>query len=149
MPIKSIKDQLAEAGATLSDVTYIGGVPVEEKKSKWHSEKVTTEDGVFDSRLEANTWEDLKKREKRGEIADLQRQVSFPIYVGGVWICDYRSDFVFYEDGKLVVADAKGKLLPQYVLKRKLLFATQGIRIREYTVEGIAPPVKFRMQKGV
>jgi hypothetical protein len=146
---KSIKEQLADAGASVSDVTFIGGVPVAAKSSKWKNERVETEDGVFDSRLEADTWEDLKKREQLGEIADLQRQVRFSLYVAGVWIADYVADFVFYEDKKLVVGDAKGARTDAYVMKRKLLFATQGIRIREYTKDGTAPAVKFRMQKGV
>lgn len=154
---KTVKEQLAEAGVTIRDVTHFGAVPLASNQNpdraaqnKYRNEPVDDpEDGWFQSGFEHETWRELKLREREGEISDLQRQVRFSLYVGGVFIADYLSDFVYYEDGKLVVADSKGTMTQVYVMKRALMWACHGIRIREYTKKGIASPVKFRMQKGV
>ncbi len=142
---KSIREQLAEAGATLGDVSYFGNAAVRSKESKWRNTPVgDPHDGHFDSTLEHTTWIDLKRRQQAGEISDLKRQVTYHLKVSGVHVCSYRADFVFQEGGRQVVADAKGKATGEYILKYKLMLAVWGIRIREYTEDGIAPPRMVR-----
>lgn len=145
--VKSIREQLAEAGATLDDVSYFGTAAVPSKESKWRNLPVDDPaDGHFDSMLEYRTWIDLKRRAQAGEITALRRQVTYRLVVGGVHVCSYRADFAFVEgeDGTEVVADAKGKATVEYIIKYKLMLAVYGIRIREYTKHGIAPPRTVR-----
>ena len=45
--------------------------------------------------------------------------------------CSYYADFVYMQNGRQIVEDAKGKRTDEYVIKRKLMLFLQGIRIRE------------------
>lgn len=106
---------------------------------KYHNKKLQTPDGVFDSIKEYNRWNELKLLQRAGRISDLQRQVrfvliptqkadngkvaEFPVY--------YIADFVYTENGRQVVEDAKGAKTKEYVIKRKLMLFLHGIRIRE------------------
>ena len=47
--------------------------------NKYGNKKVSTDDGIFDSRGEWRRWVFLKDAERRGEIKDLQRQVRFSL----------------------------------------------------------------------
>ena len=115
-----------------------------------YNAKKTVIDGIeFDSKKEARRYAVLKALEDAGKISGLKRQVEFilipeqrePDTIGsrggihkGKLIerkCSYVADFVYMEDGNLVVEDTKGMRLPDYVIKRKLLLYNHGIRIRE------------------
>lgn len=95
------------------------------RKNKYHARKVTVDGIVFDSRKEADRWQELKLcgeidkngRFKKGEV--LERPVA------------YIADFAYMQDGKYIVEDTKGVKTPEYVIKRKLMLWLQGIRIRE------------------
>lgn len=117
--------------------------------SKYHSKKITTQDGTFDSQKELRRWNELKMLERAGVISGLQRQVKFelipvqrePDIIGrrgghrpGKLIyksCSYVADFVYTEDGKTVVEDTKGLRTKEYIIKRKLMLWVHGIQIRE------------------
>ena len=45
--------------------------------SKFNNHKITTEEGVFDSRLEYARWKYLKEAQERGQIRALKRQVEY------------------------------------------------------------------------
>ncbi len=66
-----------------------------------------------------------------GAITRLRRQVPFRLHIQNVHITTYVADFVYYEDGKRIVEDTKGKLTNEYKIKRKLMRALLGITIRE------------------
>lgn len=103
----------------------------------------------FDSKKEARRYQELKLLESAGKIEDLKTQVKFtllpaqrePDTVGpkGGKIkgkvlereVAYIADFVYVENGQMVVEDTKGMKTPEYVIKRKLLLYMTGIRIRE------------------
>ena len=109
--------------------------------SKYHSHKVITPDGVFDSKREYTRWCELKLMQRAGLITDLKRQVKYellptqraagkkgmvieyPVY--------YIADFVYTENGREVVEDSKGAKTPEYIIKRKLMLYFHGIRIKE------------------
>ena len=120
---------------------------------KYGNFKATTSDGVtHDSRREARRWSHLQLLLKAGEISDLQRQVPYELIPAqyetferygkkgqrlkdgkrcierGV---DYYADFVYIENGKQVVEDAKGVRTDDYIIKRKLLLWIHKIRIKE------------------
>lgn len=116
---------------------------------KYGNRKVTFDGLTFDSKRECLRWQELKHLEKAGKISDLQRQVRFELIPeqrlpdtlgpkGGrrkgkiqEKAVFYVADFVYYEDGKLVVEDAKGHRTREYIIKRKLILARYGIQIRE------------------
>lgn len=122
--------------------------------SKYRNKKYTFDGIMFDSRKEARRYAELKAMQQAGIIQDLrlqvkfvlipsQREVSTEIYKSGKnkgkpklgkiieKECSYKADFVYLENGVLVVEDAKGMRTKEYVIKRKLLLYMHGIRIRE------------------
>lgn len=73
----------------------------------------------------------LALRERVGDIAHLRRQVRYRLEVQGQLICVYVADFVYEEDGDVIVEDCKGYRTEAYRLKRKLMQVLLGIAIRE------------------
>jgi hypothetical protein len=109
---------------------------------------------VFDSRHEGRRFIELRIREMRGEITDLQTQVKFELIPavrepdtigkrGGVKKgkliergVDYYADFVYTEtaSGRQIVEDAKSSATRKkesYIIKRKLMLFLKKIRIIE------------------
>lgn len=123
------------------------------KASKYHSKKVVTPDGEFDSKKEYRRFRDLYLLQEAGEIRGLRRQVSYLLIPeqrepdetgprGGVKRgrlierkVEYVADFVYTErqDGcwTEVVEDCKGMKTREYIIKRKLMLYVHGIRLRE------------------
>ena len=124
-------------------------------KSKYYNIKTRALDGtVFDSHKEARRWEELLLLQRAGKITDLQRQVKYELIPAqyetyaryskkgirlkdGVKLLerkvDYVADFVYIdaETGETIVEDSKGMRTKDYIIKRKLLLAVHGIRIKE------------------
>jgi hypothetical protein len=106
--------------------------------SKYHSRKITRDGITFDSAKEYRRWCELSLLERAGTIQNLQRQVKFELIpsqrIDGKVIerpCTYFADFVYTENGKMVVEDTKGFRTTDYIIKRKLLLWVHGIRIQE------------------
>ena len=126
---------------------------VEPKKNKYRNKKAEFQGNVFDSKRELQRWLVLKDAESKGIISDLQRQVKFELipavteeYVVHLKTKDkietrvlqraitYTADACYFKDGKYVVEDCKisPKVKPdKYILKSKMMFALNGIRIKE------------------
>lgn len=94
----------------------------------------------FDSKREANRYCELKLMQRAGLITDLMWQFPFKLIPGqrinGKQVerpVRYTADFVYYENGKLVVEDVKSEATKtkEYIIKRKLMLWLYGIRIRE------------------
>ena len=118
-------------------------------KSKYHNRKITRDGVTFDSRKEFRRYEELQLLQQAGEIANLRRQVKFVLIPtqrepskigtrGGVKKgrliereCAYIADFVYTENGKIVVEDTKGLRTKDYIIKRKLMLYVHNIRVRE------------------
>jgi uncharacterized protein DUF1064 len=84
----------------------------------------TIVDGVrFASKREAARWEQLRLLEAAGKITELRRQVPFRLEVCGKLVAKYVSDFVYIENGKHKIEDAKGYRTPVYKLKRRFMSA--------------------------
>ena len=106
--------------------------------SKYHAKKVTVNGITFDSKKEADRYKVLSMLEQVGHIKDLKRQVKFELIpsqkVDGKVVerpCTYVADFTYYKGYDYIVEDVKGFKTPEYVIKRKLLLYTHGIRITE------------------
>lgn len=99
--------------------------------SKYGNIRVEADGQKFDSKAERGRWMDLRLLETAGEIKDLTRQITYPLEVNGVHICDYKADFVYIEKDELVVEDTKGYRTREFMLKAKLMLACHGITILE------------------
>jgi len=109
----------------------------------------------FDSRKERDYYIYLREQQKQGKISDLKMQVSYEI-IPAVWVeevkhlktkdkvirrCDQRAayyvaDFVYMnnETGKEEVVDVKSaitRMNSEYRLKKKMMYAFNGIKIKE------------------
>ncbi len=103
-------------------------------KNKYGARKVTAPDGQkFDSTKEYRRWCELRLLERAGKIQCLQRQVKFELIPkqDGETACHYVADFVYQQDGRRIVEDAKGYKTDVYKLKKKLMLYVHGIRIQE------------------
>lgn len=112
----------------------VSGRPIE-KPSKYRNVKHECEGITFDSKREAGRYLELRLAQKAGRIRGLKLQYVFPIVIDGVRICDYQADFVYEEtqNGQWVrvVEDCKGVRTDVYRIKRKLMLAVHGVKVRE------------------
>lgn len=109
--------------------------------SKYKSKKIDYEGMTFDSKKELQHWIDLKQQEEQGIISDLKRQVEFELVprqtVDGKFLyrpIKYTADMTYIKDGEYVVEDVKSKMtrkLPEYIMKKKLLYFTHNIILKE------------------
>lgn len=72
-------------------------VKEEKLRSKYGNIKVEYDGMKFDSKKELKCWQELKLREKAGEIYRLKRQVPFDLIVHGKKIGKFTADFVWEE----------------------------------------------------
>jgi hypothetical protein len=113
-----------------------------QKKSKYHSRKVTVNGESFDSVKEYRRYCELRLLEKAGEIFALKRQVKFELIpsqrIDGKVVeraCHYIADFAYVikqgTDLQPIVEDTKGCKTKDYIIKRKLMLKEYGIRVKE------------------
>ena len=124
-------------------------------KSKYYNKRTIASDGnVFDSVKEARRWEQLLLLQKADKINSLRRQVAYELLPNqyetyerysksgkrlkdGIRLVErtveYVADFVYTitETGENIVEDTKGVKTKDYIIKRKLLYAVHGIKIKE------------------
>ena len=116
---------------------------------KYHNKKILIDGQLFDSKKEGYRYRELRFLEKTGQITNLQRQVKYTLIPaqrepdtigkrGGVIKgkliereVSYIADFVYRENGELVVEDTKGIRTKDYIIKRKLMLYVHRIRIKE------------------
>lgn len=106
--------------------------------SKYHNRKTLFDGKYFDSKKEADRYAELRLMERAGIIHGLKCQVPYILiptqYVNGKLAeqaCVYKADFVYHQNGQLVVEDTKGYRTADYIIKRKLMLQNYGIRIKE------------------
>ena len=112
-------------------------------ENKYKNEKVVVPvgDGLvreFDSKFEAQRYQELAYLEKANVITNLRCQVKYELIPSqkrpnGTTerAVNYIADFV-YSDGKnVIVEDTKGVKTPEYVIKRKLMLQKYGIAVKE------------------
>lgn len=115
--------------------------PRARKSQKYSNQKVDDPKwGKFDSKAEHKFWCHLLIRVKAKEIFNLERQVVYElapgVNIGGKkrpplrYIADMRWN-EGSPKGKLVVADVKGAVTPEYRIKRHLMASVHGIEILE------------------
>lgn len=109
------------------------------KESKYHNKKVTVDGITFDSIKEADHWQELRLRERAGEITGLNRQLRIEVvpktklHKARFYVCD----FVYFDKktGKTVYEDVKGyrkgNAYQLFSLKRDILYWRHGIEVNE------------------
>jgi hypothetical protein len=124
------------------------------QKSKYGSRKVTVDGVTYDSVKEYRRFKELSLLERAGTIQNLQRQVKYVLipaqreYCDDIYTrgrnkgcfkpgkliereCSYIADFVYIQNGEIVVEDTKGFRTKDYIIKRKLMLWNYGIQIKE------------------
>lgn len=118
-----------------------------------YKNKKTIIDGItFDSKKEARRYGELSLLQRGGVISELELQKefelvpaqyeTFPRYgKNGQRLKDgkrciekpvkYKADFVYKENGSVIVEDTKGVKTKDYIIKRKLMLYVHGIKIKE------------------
>lgn len=113
-----------------------------QKRRSKYGATPTTVDGIrFDSAKEAKRYGELKLLWELSLITDLELQPEFVLWAhpngethagAGIPVGKYRADFRYYTpDGEIVIEDVKGMRTPLYRLKKRIVEAQYGIKIRE------------------
>lgn len=109
--------------------------------TKYGSRKTEVDGILFDSRREASRYSELKMLEQGKVITGLQLQPEFELQAGfrdskGVWRrpITYKADFLYIEEGKVIVEDVKGMQTDVFKIKMKMF-------LKQY------PTIDFRIVK--
>lgn len=104
--------------------------------SKYLNKKTPIDGHLFDSKKEARRYLELKELERLGKIHGLKLQVPYELIpkddLGRA--IKYYADFIYYQDGLLVVEDVKSPYTrknPVYKLKKRLMYKEYRIIIKE------------------
>lgn len=94
--------------------------------NKFKAKKIKIDGMVFDSKREYQRFLYLLELEKEQKISHLDRQVKFELLPKqkGERAITYLADFVYVDNGVLVVEDVKSKITKKqtdYILKRKMI----------------------------
>ena len=124
----------------------INNIPQKEKsivgqpRSKYGNQKTEVNGIKYDSKKEAKRAEQLEVQQRLGIISNLERQKkyvlqpSFKFAGHAIREIAYVADFVYTENGELVVEDVKSPITrknPVYKLKKKMMMYVHGIEVRE------------------
>jgi hypothetical protein len=94
--------------------------------SKYRAKKTEIDGIKFDSKKEAKRYIALRELEREGSIEKLTLQPRFLLQEGfrkngkAYRKIEYVADFMYQQDGKLIVEDVKGIKTDVYKLKQKL-----------------------------
>lgn len=105
--------------------------------SKYHNNKTIVGNIVFDSKKEADRFNELMTLQNAGKIHGLRLQQCFTLVEGFKTITGnkvrpirYVADFVYFEDGTMIIEDVKGVKTKDYLIKKKLM-QDKGFEITE------------------
>lgn len=113
---------------------------IDKPRAKYGNQKVEVDGVKYDSKKEARRASELESEERLGLITDLERQKKYVLQPSFKFLgktireIAYVADFVYNEDGKLVVEDVKSPVTranPVYKLKKKMMMYVHGIEIKE------------------
>jgi len=84
----------------------------------------------FSSQAEAKRYNELALLQRCGEISQLEMQPVFEIKIDDIHITNYRADFSYIEDDEEVIEDVKGAQTEVFRLKKRMVEAAYGVKIR-------------------
>lgn len=129
LPMIFSEDMRRLNGAALAELEEAERCAI--KRNKYGAKGRRVDGKWFDSGLEAERHGELKLQERAGVIKNLRAHVNYELFVYGVPITTYEADFVYEKDGKEIVEDTKGFETESYKIKRALMLAVHGIKIKE------------------
>lgn len=110
-------------------------------KSKYRNQRVVIDGEKFDSKREAAYYQELKLREKAGEVRNIQRQMTFHLCCPQMdetfkqpdspvvhYVADYIADFTFEESFADIQVDGRGRPLPSFYVWRKVVVDVKGAK---------------------
>ena len=105
------------------------------KPNKFRAQKTEIDGIVFDSKMEARRYVELKLLERAGDISHLEMQPEYRCEINGKLVCKYKADFRYFTKTGRIVEDVKSKYTaknPVYRIKKKLVEAIyRGTKIIE------------------
>jgi hypothetical protein len=107
-------------------------------------------DGInFHSIAEANQYQELKLREKTGEIYELEHQIRIPIVINGIHICYYIADFRYkhLNEALPIIHEHKGYWEEKALLKWQIVQALYQDRYK-FVVSGEAKKATYASKRG-
>lgn len=117
--IKKYQEYLQSRGKKVFD----GG-----NRSKYGAIKTSVDGHTFDSKKEAEYYQELKLRLQSGDIKGFCLQPIFVLAPG----LKYKADFiVFYNDGTSEIIDTKGFKTKEYIAKKKVFEDKFNLKIKE------------------
>ena len=107
--------------------------------NKYHNKKIVLDGYKFDSKKEANYYNQLKLLQRAGLIRDLELQKTFILQPSFKLNnktrrqITYKADFTYVstEDNKIHIIDVKGFKTDVYNVKKKMFEYKYGIEIEE------------------
>lgn len=96
-------------------------------RHKFGAVKCERDGKKFPSKLEARYYDQLKLRQKLGEVLFFLRQVAFDLAGGVRYVCDFQ---VFLADGTVEFIDTKGRDTPMSIAKRKMVEDLYPLQIK-------------------
>ena len=96
---------------------------------RYYAKKTRVDGYLFDSKMEARRYEQLKLLERAKTIERLAVHPKWEINLDKTWICDVEMDFSYMENGKVVIEDVKGHDNVLSKLKRRLFEAKYGLQV--------------------
>ena len=98
------------------------------KRSKYGAVKTSVDGHTFDSKKEAEFYQELKIRLQSGDIRGFCLQPTFILAAG----LKYKADFiVFNNDGTTEIIDTKGFKTKEYIAKKKVFEDRYNLKIKE------------------
>lgn len=88
------------------------------KKSKYNAKRTEYNGVTYDSKLEAEYAKFLDRGQEIGRVVAWTRQVPFYLPGGIVYRCDF---LVFRSNGEVEFVEVKGRELPPFKMKMKLM----------------------------
>jgi len=109
------------------------------KPSKYRAKPCEVDGRRFASRKEGRRYVELRLLEQAGVIMALRCQPRYPLFAVGtdgksVVAGTFVADFVYQQDGRLVVEDVKSPVtrkLSTYRLKKRIVEANYGFEVQE------------------
>ncbi|MRR49359.1 MAG: DUF1064 domain-containing protein [Rhodocyclaceae bacterium] len=122
--------------ARINSARVVQEVP-RSNRAKYGNKKTQIDGRTFDSKREAHRYVELRRMAEAGLIEDLRCQVPF-VLAPAVMVkgrkrppLRFFADFVYSQDGKQIVEDAKGYVTEGYRIKRHLMASVLGIQVVE------------------
>ncbi len=126
-----------QARSTVRTHHMEGHVDRRSKSSKYNNCRFTDSEGSWDSKRERERWGQLRLLESSGRIQQLRKKVVYELIASSfknhkrLRPIQYVADFVYIEQGIMVVEDSKGFRNKVYELKKRLMWEKYGIDIFE------------------